>query len=51
MFDFRIYNYEEYFIINVYNEEIKKENILGEVKIGFITFKEQSNLYIYIYII
>jgi len=44
MFDFRIYNYEEYFIINVYNEEIKKENILGEVKIGFITFKEQKKV-------
>jgi len=41
IFDFHVNHDEKYFYINVYNEEIKKENLLGVTRIGTVTFKDQ----------
>jgi len=44
IFDFHILNDEHYFVLSVYNEEIKEENFLGETRIGTISFKDQDKL-------
>jgi len=44
IFDLHVYSGEQYFDLYVYDGEIKKEKLLGETRIGIITFKDQDKL-------
>ena len=51
LFNFHVFNEEQYFVLTVYDREIKDENLIGETRIGIISFKDQGNFYIYIFFI
>jgi len=44
IFNFHVFNDKQYFVLYVYNGEIKEENLLGETRIGIISFKDQEKL-------